>query len=168
MVVYRRINKSEVDKYFNNTKIKGKEINSVLHGRSFGIYFNNHPYLYDQKYLHFFKDLVDARDYVSQIKSGVDSVVLAFEIPDKILKRFEGRGLYEFNDETVVAIEYALPDRLYKNDWIKSLVDENELISCKRKKVDYKEFGFGDISNSNAEIDKYIRDHTVKKREREI
>ncbi len=164
MLVYRTIKKDLLSQYQNHEKVKGSNINTILSARYFGISYNNHHYLYDVKYLHFFRDLIDAVDLKKQRFEDKQEhcVILAFEIPDSILKKFDGRGGYQFDNTEVTAVEYAIPEEKYKPEWFKSVVDDDEEKQYKRKNVDYSKIGFGFHGQTNKEIDDYIKEHIIE------
>ena len=163
MIVFRTICKDFLSQYENHKKVEGSNINGILNGREYGISYNNHNYCYNVKYIHFFKDLIDTIDLKKQRfeEKKEECLILAFDIPAKILKTFEGRGGYDFDSKTVTAIEYAIPEKEYDPKWFLSVVDETEQKQVERVKVDYSKISFGFHSQTNEEIDSYIKQHTL-------
>lgn len=164
MIVYRTVNENFVHKYLNKEKVEGANINTILNGRDYGIAYNNHNYWYNIKYLHFFRDLIDAVDLKKQrFEENKESCgILFFDIPEKILKQYEGRGGYDFDSKSVTAVEYAIPEKIYNPKWFKKIIDETFVDLKSRLEVDYKNIGFGFYSQSNEEIDLYIKNHSVE------
>lgn len=163
MLAYRVVDSDTLDNYKQGYKITGAKVNSILSGREFGIYFNNYNYRYDKRYLHFFRDLIDAFDYKKQreIDKNKEFLVISFDMPEEILKRYEGRGGYEFNKKQVTAVEYAIPDKKYNPQWFKEIISCDQIV-MQREEVDYSLASFGFYGKSNGEIDSYIEKHKKK------
>ena len=170
MIVYRTINKIFFNQYENHEKIKGSNINSILHGRNVGISYNNHNYTYDVNYIHFFKDLFDALDLKKQrfTDKQEECIILAFDIPEKILKKYEGRGGYDFNSTISTAVEYAIPEKVYQPKWYSNIFDETKIELKEREQIDYSEIKFGFYGQTNEVIDAYIQQHVINNNSKEL
>ena len=79
---------------------------------------NKNQYLDDVKYLHFFKHMGDARDYLEELQEaapGVEFCVLEFNFDEAMLRRLAGKGFY-FNKayrKQVEITEYVVPVEVY-------------------------------------------------------
>ena len=79
---------------------------------------NKNQYLDDVKYLHFFKHMGDARDYLEELQEvapGVDFCVLEFNFDEKMLKQLAGTGFYysKAYRKQVPITEYVVPVDVY-------------------------------------------------------
>ena len=79
---------------------------------------NKNQYLDDVKYLHFFKHMGDARDYLEELQEvapGVEFCVLEFNFDEAMLRQLAGKGFY-FNKayrKQVEITEYVVPVEVY-------------------------------------------------------
>ena len=79
---------------------------------------NKNQYLDDVRYLHFFKYMGDARDYLKEMQDVVPSVefcVLEFNFDEAMLKQLAGTGFYHSKayNKLVSIPEYIVPVDVY-------------------------------------------------------
>ena len=135
-----------------------EELNDILQGHTDNIggnYYgmdNTFAYKKDKKYVHFFKKLSDIK-YIRALKKwrieqghfpATDFYICAFDVPAIILMLSSGEGVYYRSDEHLNGIkvkEYALKNRLIKQNWLKSYVrdDLNAEFDSTRIKNDLSE-----------------------------
>lgn len=79
---------------------------------------NKNQYLDDVKYLHFFKFMGDARNYLEEMQDvapNVDFCVLEFNFDDKMLRQLSGTGFYHSKayNKQIAVTEYIVPVDVY-------------------------------------------------------
>ena len=106
-------------------------------------------YYDDKEYIHFFRYYEFAKYYFNLNKDGSydrmnDNYILFMiaNIPDEILKEYQGFGFYELNNEKTIIPEYAIPIELFKHEYIVNITD--------------KPMGFYMRRNENEEYNKYF------------
>ena len=114
---YRVISRKELEAYRSGDfsavpNLDGAYMKEAFKG------MNKNQYLDDVKYLHFFKLLGDAKNYISEMRSvapDVDFCILEFNFDDEMLKQLAGTGFYFSNAyrKTVSIPEYIVPLEVY-------------------------------------------------------
>lgn len=135
MRVYRCIKLQEViNKYKkqNNKKIESSNLNT-------------HTYYDEKEYIHFFRYCKFAEYYFNLHKDGSydkvnDNYILYMvaNIPDEILKEYQGFGFYKLGNEDVIIPEYAIPTELFKTEYIVNIT--NNSISAYMRKNEIGEY----------------------------
>jgi len=81
---------------------------------------NNFEYQVGKNYVHFFKERAHAESWSkSKITPGGNCIVV-IDIPDEILNRYEGKGIYGEETKT----EYAIPMDEFDPTWIQEIIEE--------------------------------------------
>ena len=104
MIVYRLCNETEYQKIMTTKSFD--DVGNICNNNS---KFNNHKYLPNQKYLHFFKEY-DSLFYL-YLKSG--TYICTYDIPDELLDKYMGIGKYldrVFMRKLENVNEYAIPN----------------------------------------------------------
>lgn len=121
MRVYRGIKLQEVINMYKN------ESNERINNSS----LNTHIYMDDKEYIHFFRYYEFAEYYFNLKKDGSydrvnDNYILFMiaNIPDEILKKYQGFGFYQLNNEDTFMPEYAIPTDLFKPEYIVNITNK--------------------------------------------
>lgn len=153
MRVYRISNRVEVATILETENLS-------LIGRNFkNESKNNHNYLQEKRYVHFFKDEVS----ILYLSSRIKRYLCTYDIPEEILKKYEGIGYYmdhiNFRNQEKV-VEYAVPSDEIKFEYLLSIDEFNSFVDY----FDYIELGsFETYKNSIYKKDKSMTKSVVKK-----
>lgn len=113
MLVYRICKKEEIEKLFKNHNI-------VDIGNCFSLTeVNNHQYEPNQKYLHFFKEKDSILHFLLK-----DKYFCIYNIPENILKQYEGVGYYLDYFKFAIKIEvdeYAIISNKLNFDYLEKI-----------------------------------------------
>lgn len=113
MLVYRICKKEEIEKLFKNHNIEDI-------GNCFSLTeVNNHHYEPNQKYLHFFKDKDSILHFLLKEK-----YLCIYDIPEDILKQYEGIGYYLDYFKFAIKIEvdeYAIRSNKLNFDYLEKI-----------------------------------------------
>ena len=115
MLVYRVCSKSEITKFINN-----KSFNKTGSNRYFNNEHNNHNYIPNTFYMHFFKNKED----IFYLSNTLKRFICTFDIDENILNKYQGIGKY-INKSNLrkddYVIEYAIPSNLINLINLKSI-----------------------------------------------
>lgn len=114
---YRVVSANSVKAYQSGDFSSVRNLDGAYFNRVFKD-MNEHNYLDDVKYLHFFRNLGDANDYLQEMQSVAPLVrfkILKFCFDDDLLKNVEGYGAYykKAYGRIVRIREYVVPLELY-------------------------------------------------------
>lgn len=142
MRVYRCISAREITNLYKGNN----ERKAIVEGQ------NTHHYVKGEEYIHFFRYSQSAEYYYNQrrfcsLVNSLDSYIayMTANIPNEILNKYFGYGLYSDVDKSLASIyvplpEYAIPRELFRDDYI---VEINKSIES-------------DYSSNETEYSKYL------------
>jgi hypothetical protein len=134
MIVYRVCEEKEIQSIICNKSLDEVGCTYKSSGR-----FNNHKYVPNKNYLHFFKEY----DGVFYIGVNRGMYICSYDIPDEILERFAGIGYYldrTFFRKKEMVLEYAIPCELLSIDYLKKVEKVTSYI-------DFEEYVYDDYKN---------------------
>lgn len=142
MLVYRaiqNINKYTINDRFENEYLEylNKRICNPSKEHNHGE--NTHTYIPGIAYLHFFHYREDAYQYISNTPGAMfTSYISEYDIPDEILQKNVGVGLYPDHIKQIPVLEYAIPFELLDNKYITGKIIKYSYNSkCSDEYTDY-------------------------------
>lgn len=146
MIVYRLCNKKEIQEILNTKSFTN--IGSINNNNS---KLNNHTYIINQKYLHFFKDY----DSLFYLYLKPKSNICIYNIPDILLEKYRGEGKYldRLSMKRIdKVIEYAIPNYEIEFTYLQKIDKVIDNIDF----FDYIEMNYNDKLETIYEINKKI------------
>ncbi len=171
MIVYRVI--KNVYSYGKNGKMRNEFIDYQKGIISFPNCFynhglNTHHYKDKANYLHFFHFYESALEYILGIPSmgwGSQCFIAQYDIPENLLKKYKGFGLYPENIYSKIPIlEYAIPFSELSDSFINGKIIQYSGIWNYEYSEEYKKYIDGDyefyLENINETDKKFIKSFT--------